>query len=124
MLARRFWPAFLFALLRSHSLLGTLPVLIFFFFLVWKKRSLLEFRTLSGALGKLETGLRQPFSASQMVAGTVSSFPSLSLSERDLNFGAFRADYGVCQTFQKGHLFGLLNTFASSLEDLGKCTKS
>lgn len=79
---------------------------------------MLEFRTLSGALGKLETGLRRPFSASQVVAHTVSSFASLSLSERDLNFGAFGADYGVCQTFQKGHLFGLFNTFASSLEDL------
>lgn len=74
---------------------------------------MLEFRTLSGALGKLGTGLRRPFSASQMVAGTVSSFPSLSLSERDLNFGAFRADDGVCKTFQKGHLFGLFNIFAS-----------
>lgn len=95
---------FLFALLRSHSPLRTLPVLI-----SWRKKSLLEFRTLSGALGKLGTGLRRPL----MVAGTVSSFPSLTLSERDLNFGAFRADYGVRKTFQKGQLFGLFNTFVS-----------
>lgn len=110
--------AFLFALLRSHSQPRKLTVLI---------SCLIE----EEEFARSQDLVRCTWKAGNWVKVTllqcwpkgstypVSFFPSLSFLERDLNFGAFQADYGVCKThaFQKGHLFGLFNTFASSLGD-------